>query len=881
MRGLTRTRFVIVLSLALIILTAQNTITAQSPTTTPVPSRTAANTQTAIPSRTTIPPTATVATDGTYFHPSGLFSFAHPAGWNIFGERKYDPFEFYKISLAEAIFINDNAQSVIQINVEKDPERRARTVQDLNILMESGYFFQAWNQYQGWKETGRRMINNRVVVDFELINQSISYLAQLTARFDRGWLIVTRLIVPKDNPPLLKRLDEIVNGSIVFYVDVTSAPVLWPAIIDAQAGYLIKYPVEWQLAGEPGQPFVASGTLKGQAARLTMKAEPGKTVFSVQAAASWVTSQQPNAKVLTFKPEVRGTVSGLSVSYTDKDSSGNPISKVATLLNGPNNTLYSADISLAAPNLNLLSEADKTIPPEIAEIRGSFVLIPKAELLPTPTLTPLPSSTPTQVIPPTATRFITRTPFPTRTEMPLPPLTMDNAAPYKSDDGVVEMKLPNAMQARPARQGNYQFFYGDPNRPKAGLSIIIGPADTLYQGVFNLRQLPESPKAALEAFKDSIPTAAGLKVSEPVPTRIGVLEGYGLTLSIPATTTLAAVETDVRIAALPDNQIVITAAFSETSIVSSARPVLNQMLDSVVIHAPRLPNATTAATLHPLLLTATALQTEIRGLTPSPTSRVRTPTRTAAPPRTSTLIPTTAAPATINATSTGITATAATQSITVEWLRWDADITVQDDGKLMQIVETQEVRVTGGTVRRSTRYWLTPVAIQSVTVSTGSDKVSLTRKDGDEPGTYSVAAAIEKTTLRYNLPMPQNAGSAFTVQITYRALIQPPDMLTWPIIPNDHGFVVQSSTVVVHLLQAPDSALVTSMNPNATVDIAGRAVTLKSKGAIPPRQSFSIQLPVGSPATPSTIPPTTTPRSTATRTPAPVSTASSITVFSR
>ncbi|MCC7450092.1 MAG: hypothetical protein IT324_21925, partial [Anaerolineae bacterium] len=768
MRGFTRTRLVILLALMLIILAAQSTITAQSPTATPTPFRTATSTRTAVPSRTTIPPTAVVATDGTYFHPTGVFSFTHPAGWNLFLEKQFDPFDFYKISMAEAIFISNAESSIIQVDIEKDPDRRARTVQDLNILMESGYFFQAWGQYEGgWREIGRRIISNRVVVDFDLVTRATPYLGRLTARFDRGWLIVTRLVVPKDNPPLLARLDELVNGSLVFHYGVTSAPVLWPAIIDTTAGYLIKYPVEWKLDGQPGQPFVASGTLNGQAARLTTKAEPGKTVFNTQAATAWVTAQYPNAKVLAFKPEVRGSVSGLSVAYTDKDSSGSAVSQVATLLNGPNNTLYAAEISLAAANLNLLNDADKNVPPEITQMRGSFILIAKGERLPTPTVTP------TQVVTRAPTRFVTRTPLPTRTAAPLPPLTMDNATTYKSEDGVIEMQLPSAMETRPVRQGTYQFYYGDPNRPRAGMSIIIGPADTLYQGVFGLRRVPESPKAALEAFKDSIPATVGVKITEPAPTKIGTLDAYGAILSIPATSVLAALETDIRIAVLPDNQIVITAAFSETPSISRIRPILNQMLDSLVINPPKLPTATAVSTLHPLLITATALQTEIRGLTPG--ARTRTPTR---PAITRTPLSTTPAPRTPTFTPAvpttaplGTPATATAQPITVELPRWDVDITVSNDGQLMDIVETQVVRITGGTVRGGTRYWLTSVAIQSVTVSSGSDKTSLTHQAGSAPGTYTVDTAIGRTELLYTLPTPQNTGSTFTIQIVYRAVI--------------------------------------------------------------------------------------------------------------
>jgi hypothetical protein len=287
------------------------------------------------------------------------------------------------------------------------------------------------------------------------------------------------------------------------------------------------------------------------------------------------------------------------------------------------------------------------------------------------------------------------------------------------------------------------------------------------------------------------------------------------------------------------------------------------------------------------LITATALQTEIRGLTPGPTSRTRTPTR---PAVTRTPIPTTAAPTTPTFTkeaspaATASPATATAQPITVQSPRWDADITVSSDGKLIDIVETQVINVTGGTVRGGTRYWLTSVAIQSVAVSNGSDKTSLTRQAGSTPGTYNVNAIIGRTELLYTLPTPQQSGSAFTVQIAYRAVIQPPDMLNWTIVPNDHLFIVQSSTVVIHLRQPTDKALV-STNLNASVDVTGRDVTIKANGAITAQQPFTIQIPLASVTSPTTVPMTSSPFATstapATRTPVPASTATSMVVFNR
>ncbi|MCC7445889.1 MAG: hypothetical protein IT324_00665, partial [Anaerolineae bacterium] len=156
---------------------------------------------------------------------------------------------------------------------------------------------------------------------------------------------------------------------------------------------------------------------------------------------------------------------------------------------------------------------------------------------------------------------------------------------------------------------------------------------------------------------------------------------------------------------------------------------------------------------------------------------------------------------------------------------------------------------------------------------------------GSAPGTYTVDTAIGRTELLYTLPTPQNTGSTFTIQIVYRAVIQPPDVLVWTVIPADRRFVVQSSTIVVHLLQPPDSTRIASMNPAATVDVAGRNVTIRANGAIPAQQPFTIQIPLGSATAPATIPMTASPFVTATtpatRTPVPASPATSMVVFNR
>ena len=100
-----------------------------------------------------------------------------------------------------------------------------------------------------------------------------------------------------------------------------------------------------------------------------------------------------------------------------QDADGNPRSSVATLLNGTNGTLYSAIMLSTTRGIDLLNDADKTIPPELGQMRSSFMTLNTARMIPTltPTNTLTPTITPTNtatlpVTPSTATPAATITP---------------------------------------------------------------------------------------------------------------------------------------------------------------------------------------------------------------------------------------------------------------------------------------------------------------------------------------------------------------------------------------------------------------------------------------------------------------------------------------
>ncbi len=187
------------------------------------------------------------------------------------------------------------------------------------------------------------------------------------------------------------------------------------------------------------------------------------------------------------------------------------------------------------------------------------------------------------------------------------------------------------------------------------------------------------------------------------------------------------------------------------------------------------------------------------------------------------------------------------QGTSVEFNRWDARIVARSGSDQLQIAETQEIHVTGGTLSRGNRSWTRPVQIQNVFVVLNSDgsTTELTAGDGAQRGTY---ALLQSSTLNYTLPTPQNSGAVFVVQINYLTTSPTSGMVDWRVVPAEHDFTVKSSTVRITLPagQVPDASLIRPSQANAKVQVNGNDITVISGSALAPREEFSIQIPFGS-----------------------------------
>ncbi|MFN8417748.1 MAG: hypothetical protein U0528_00640 [Anaerolineae bacterium] len=362
----------------------------------------------------TVPPEGTyVMATQTYFHHTGLISIPKFDGWELpadnGGEETVLPQgeTFGRVGL---MFINSGAQSVIHAFAEKDPSRQTSTVNDLDKLYDTTNLNAAWKDYTGgWRELSRRADGDQFVIDFEVkVNtdsggQTLTdtYLARQISKLDQDWLLTARLVVPSNNPGLLDALQSAAWDHFRFWRAALNSPLEWSVIPDYVLGYVIKYPTGWVIQeGAVGRPFTVIDSAQSPQVTLLTRAVPATVIDSEDAAKTWISTNIPKATIQTVKAEMINGVAGFSVSYADPDPDGNQRSSVTTLLNGANSTLYVITEQSMLRGLDLLDANNASIPPQLAQIRNSFFLIPPSDLV--ATSTPIPTSTP----------FLTATPAP-------------------------------------------------------------------------------------------------------------------------------------------------------------------------------------------------------------------------------------------------------------------------------------------------------------------------------------------------------------------------------------------------------------------------------------------------------------------------------------
>jgi len=167
-------------------------------------------------------------------------------------------------------------------------------------------------------------------------------------------------------------------------------PTDWSAYFDPSTNLIIRYPGSWRVTDSaPGRPT----SIDGSNGSLRIQSQSVSTALDEAAARNWVTANVPGSTVTSAKETKRGDMSGFMVAYTYADADGNQNSGLALLLNGANNTLYSANLRIFEANVDLNVDTAQVAHADLMKILSTFQLLPGLKV-------PLPTPTPTVTLPP-------------------------------------------------------------------------------------------------------------------------------------------------------------------------------------------------------------------------------------------------------------------------------------------------------------------------------------------------------------------------------------------------------------------------------------------------------------------------------------------------
>lgn len=296
---------------------------------------------------TPLPGGPVVTAAGIYVHPSAAFYVWQPQGWL--------PSPYTDETIASVSLVNSQLFSVVHAFTRHYDFNQS--VASLDALNDPTELASAWSSYDNWLETDRQALEDRLVIDFELELRGDTYLAREVtwpAPVDTTWVMILRVVVPGNNPLLLERLTEAIIPFYDLLPDSLAGPLTWNGYVDQAGGFSLKYPVGWSIVdGGPGRTATLSDEDR---ITLTLEVWPDTSLADAEAAADWVSTDQPGAQVVAVAPVERVYGAGYSVAYTFADADGAGHSGLAVLLARTADRLLVADLHLDAADVNLLAD---------------------------------------------------------------------------------------------------------------------------------------------------------------------------------------------------------------------------------------------------------------------------------------------------------------------------------------------------------------------------------------------------------------------------------------------------------------------------------------------------------------------------------------------
>lgn len=291
-----------------------------------------------------------------YIHSSGYFYVFYPAGddWTVSESTAGDA----DVTSLNRVFLRSSTKLVVIHNyIQPGVEYETLASLSTNLLTRE-HFASAWVDYDTWLETNRVVTDDYVITDFALSARGIDYLARTTNWLVDDILYAARIVVPNNNPDLLNLLQGYVVEGFVGLPEFQAMDETWPVFADQELGYAIKYPLSWQqVAGDIGRPVTFRAPTAEGESTIRCLTTPDYPLEAMEDAEAWLLEEEPTAEVLTTQEVVRGVGTGYQIAYAYTNAAGDVGSGLVVLLNDAAGTLFSANMQLDTPDLNLL-EAD-------------------------------------------------------------------------------------------------------------------------------------------------------------------------------------------------------------------------------------------------------------------------------------------------------------------------------------------------------------------------------------------------------------------------------------------------------------------------------------------------------------------------------------------
>jgi hypothetical protein len=311
-----------------------------------------------------------------YLHPSGLFTAAVPAGWNVSSELN-------NTGEAQVSMQNSAQLSVIEIRVTRPTaEQDITTPEGVSTIFDNSWLASSWSGYTSWTEADRKIEDSSVIIDFNLNRAGQDYIARQESFTDGTWVYSVRVITPSNASQMLRHVLENEVASLQPVQQYVGAPMEWNAYYDATADYVIRYPGLWTVADSAaGAPV----SISGHNTQLRVEVLPN-AIDSEEAASAYVQALRSGTTVLSVEPVEQFGASGFSVAYTLVTLDGDTQSGLVTILNDDSGS-HAANVLLtnvSNTDLNTVDVAAAETPQAVKDavnLLASFTLNPEINLV--------------------------------------------------------------------------------------------------------------------------------------------------------------------------------------------------------------------------------------------------------------------------------------------------------------------------------------------------------------------------------------------------------------------------------------------------------------------------------------------------------------------